>query len=163
MTCENCVLCGRPIDASKEAAHYPCSWSCPEPLRTLRERRPDDPVCLDCLPDVFKRGNAHWRPILSHADLPKAGDPLPPNVVCRPAPGPTCVGPAEDGWKGLGGPRCGAEATHRTPDGPRCEACARRLAEAAHAPDTLLGLLIRKREGVTLAPVETLLERWRIQ
>jgi hypothetical protein len=78
-----CVVCGRTINmAGGEGAHFPCYWGCPEPLRTLRETRPGEPVCVDCLPDGFKRGNAHWKPILCRDDLPKIGERLPPNVKC---------------------------------------------------------------------------------
>ena len=82
---KQCVSCGRKIDAKKEALHYPCYWGCPEPLATLRQEKPDMPVCLDCLPEAFKRGGPGWKPILSADDLPKVGEPLPPNVICRTA------------------------------------------------------------------------------
>lgn len=81
MNC-NCVLCGQEMDP-KNGLHFPCSWGCEEPLRTLREERPDDPVCLECLPSRFKQGTSHWKPILTADDLPKIGDALPPNTICR--------------------------------------------------------------------------------
>jgi hypothetical protein len=72
----------------------------------------------------------------------------------------TCGGQKIQGWEGVGGPRCGATATHRSPDGLLlCEPCARRLIEAAHADDTVLGILLAAR-GATLPPVDVLLARW---
>lgn len=82
----DCGACGRAIDmAAGEAAHYPCYWGCPEPIRTLRETKPDVPICIDCLPARFKVGNAHWKPVLSAADLPKVGERVPPNTVFVPS------------------------------------------------------------------------------
>lgn len=83
-----CVACGRLIDmAAGEALHYPCSWGCSGRIRTLREEHPDRPTCIDCLPDIFKgRFLGGGRPILSAADLPRVGDPIPDHVVCKKDP-----------------------------------------------------------------------------
>lgn len=79
-----CISCGRKIQmAAGEGLHYPCYWGCDEPLKTLRKDYPDEPVCLDCLPEKFKRGNSFWKPILTRDDLPKVGEKLPPNIICK--------------------------------------------------------------------------------
>lgn len=79
-----CGVCKRVIDmAAGEAAHYPCWWGCSGELRRLRKEE-DAPICIDCLPPAFKAPFlGGGRPILSAADLPKIGEPLPSHIIAK--------------------------------------------------------------------------------
>lgn len=77
-----CGACGHVFSVG-DARHYPCWWGCSGEIRRLR-RDHGVALCVDCLPDLFKRSFlGGGRPILSAADLPKTGEPLPPHVIAR--------------------------------------------------------------------------------